>query len=161
MFELHNRTQLSTEKAVIKQYTNAWKTHVHTEIRTAAEFYTKHRNDLHCSALARMKGKLEQSGLELSRFCCVVVTGSTTEVFWRQREIECYKYSRRNVRHSGDARLESWDGHRTSWWFSSVHPDKYRDSAAIRSWSLPNIFILSFTALPIIKTIWGTLSTIK
>ena len=117
-----------------------------------------------CSASAQMKRKLEQSGLELSRFCCITLTGSTTKVFWCQREIESYKYSRRNVRHSGDARLESCAGHRICWrfwWFSSVQPEKYRDSVAIRSWPLPNIFILSFTTLPIIKTMWDTVSTIK
>jgi hypothetical protein len=134
---VRSRTCLNctTEHKKIKQCTSALMTRVHTEIRIATEFCTKHRNELDCSASVRTKRKLEKSGLEVSRFCCVTVTGSTTKVFWRQREFESYKYSRRNIRHSGDARLESWDRHRISgrfWWFSSAHQDKYRDSAAIR-----------------------------
>jgi len=79
-FTLHCQwvTAHISNKAMIHNTENAkwrWgkasKTSVHTKERTATESCARYRNDLDYSAWARTKQNLEQSGLEISRFCCI------------------------------------------------------------------------------------------
>ena len=64
-------TQKYTNKLAKRRYSNAWKTHVLTEVSTSTEFCTQYRKNHDYSALVRTKRNLEQSELELSNFCCV------------------------------------------------------------------------------------------
>jgi hypothetical protein len=52
-----------------------------TERRTSAEFFTNHRNDLEYSASARTERKIEQSGLEVSRFYCILTRRNLRDGF--------------------------------------------------------------------------------
>jgi peptide methionine sulfoxide reductase MsrA len=59
---IQNNTQNSTAK---KQYSNARKTSVHTEVPTSTQFYNKPRKHTDYSATVPSKEYLEETGFEL------------------------------------------------------------------------------------------------